>query len=250
MKTKTLSVLLALCILGSLAVYADGEYNWYFKSAGDGRQPTVMDGSPIPDKYGAIYLGDKEEKVIYLTFDAGYGCESLDKILAVLKEEGVKATFFILPALIKYAKPSVLQMIEDGHLIANHTASHANMARLKTKDAILKEFRDLETYYRDETGAEMAHYYRPPEGAFSEESLAAALELGYTAVFWSFAYADWDNAKQPSPAAALERILKHAHNGEVMLLHPNSATNAEIMKDMIRELKARGYRFDTVDNIR
>ena len=241
--------MLALCILGSLAVYADGEYNWYFKSAGDGRQPTVMDGSPIPDKYGAIYLGDKEEKVIYLTFDAGYGCESLDKILAVLKEEGVKATFFILPALIKYAKPSVLQMIEDGHLIANHTASHANMARLKTKDAILKEFRDLETYYRDETGAEMAHYYRPPEGAFSEESLAAALELGYTAVFWSFAYADWDNNKQKDEGWAYERIMSSLHDGMVLLLHPNSVTNAKILEKLITDIRAKGYKFGNLDEL-
>lgn len=247
MKTKIFTLLLAFCI--SLPVSASSTYNWYFKSAGDGSRPTVMDGSPIPDKYGAIYLGDKDEKVIYLTFDAGYGCESLDKILAVLKEEQVRATFFILPALIKYAKPSVMQMIEDGHLVANHTTSHANMASLKTKDAVLKELEGLENYYREETGAELSKLYRPPEGAFSEESLAAASELGYTAVFWSFAYADWDNAKQPDPSAALERILKHAHNGEVMLLHPNSATNAEIMSDMIKELKSRGYRFDTVDNI-
>ncbi len=247
MKTKLFCLLFSFIM--ALPVSADTAYNWYFKSAGDGSQPTVMDGNTMPDKYGAIYLGDKDDKVIYLTFDAGYGCESLDSILATLKEEEVKATFFILPALIKYARPTVMQMIEDGHLVGNHTKSHANMARLGSKEAVEKELTALEDYYREETGAEMSPYYRPPEGAFSEQSLRFAHELGYTAVFWSFAYADWDNAKQPDPNAALERILKHAHNGEVMLLHPNSATNAALMGDMIRELKARGYRFDTVDNI-
>ena len=250
MKTKVFAFLLVLCLLTAMPAGATDAYNWYFKFAGDGQQPTVMDGSPIPDKYGAVYLGDKNEKVIYLTFDAGYGCESLDKILAVLKEEQVKATFFILPALVKYAKPTVMQMIEDGHLIANHTASHANMAHLNSKEAVLKELKTLEDYYREETGAEMSPYYRPPEGTFSEQSLAYAKELGYTAVFWSFAYVDWDNAKQPDPAASLERILNRVHNGEVMLLHPNSATNAAIMGDMIKALKERGYRFDTVDNIK
>ena len=93
----------------------------------------------------------------------------------------------------------------------------------------------------------MSKFFRPPEGTFDEEMLKRAQNLGYKTVFWSFAYADWDNNKQMSKEAALKKILDNIHNGEIMLLHPTSATNAEIMEELIQELKAQGYRFATLD---
>ena len=107
----------------------------------------------------------------------------------------------------------------------------------------------LEELYNDLTGREMDKYFRPPEGRFSEESLSFINSLGYKTVFWSFAYADWDNENQPSAESAKKKIYENLHNGEIMLLHPTSRTNAEILKEIIVELKARGYRFGTLDEL-
>ena len=107
----------------------------------------------------------------------------------------------------------------------------------------------LENLYRDLTGEEMQKYFRPPEGKFSEEGLSYINELGYKTIFWSFAYEDWDNQKQPSAEYAKEKIFANLHNGEIMLLHPTSKTNAEILGDVIIELKSRGYRFGTLDEL-
>ncbi len=244
---KSAAFLLSLSLLVPSAADRGSVYNWYFKAGEDGGRPMVFGGSTMPDKYGTIYLGNPDDKVIYLTFDAGYGCESLDNILETLKEEDVKASFFILPALVKYALPTVKRMEEDGHLIANHTYSHKNLSRVTDIEELKKELTDLEDYCRAEAGIEIAKFVRPPEGAFTEQTLAFCRELGYTPVFWSFAYADWDERKQPDPESAKQKILKNAHNGEVMLLHPNSRTNAAILGDVIKELKNRGYSFKTLD---
>ena len=244
-------IVLAL-VLSALAtaVSADGKvHNWYFKQTEKGSRPIVFGGDTMPDKYDAVYMGAPDEKVIYLTFDAGYGNENLDIILDVLKAEQVEATFFILPAIIKYARPALQRMIDDGHLVANHTYSHCNMARLGSKAAVEKELSALADLYRESTGEEMAPYFRPPEGAFTEDTLRYAKELGYTAVFWSFAYADWDNGKQPDVESAKKRILDSVHNGEVMLLHPNSAANAAVLGEVIKTLRAEGFTFRRIDKL-
>ena len=123
------------------------------------------------------------------------------------------------------------------------------MTRLNTKEQVEEELSALERLYRNAYGVEMAKLYRPPEGKISEQSLKLAQELGYTAIMWSFAYADWDNGKQPSCEYAMNKILDNLHNGEVMLLHPTSETNAKIMKDLIKELKSRGFRFATAQEL-
>jgi len=243
----TLALVLALAVPSAVFAAEAKVHNWYFKPTENGKQPIVFGGDKMPDKYGAIYMGNPDQKLVYLTFDAGYGNENLDKILDTLKEQNVKATFFILPGLIKYALPTVMRMIEDGHLIANHSYSHKNMAAITDINTFKKELADLEDCYRDATGQELSPYFRPPEGAFTENTLAFAKELGYTTVFWSFAYADWDNGKQPDIAYAKSKILDNIHNGEVMLLHPNSAANAAVLGDVIATLKERGYDFRRVD---
>jgi peptidoglycan-N-acetylmuramic acid deacetylase len=140
-------------------------------------------------------------------------------------------------------------MNNDGHLICNHTAKHKDMSRITEKSTFKAELEKLENIYRNATGKEMAKIYRPPEGRFSELNLKHATELGYKTVFWSFAYADWDNKNQMSQEEAIERILDCVHNGAIILLHPTSTTNADIMSRLIRELKGQGYRFETLDNL-
>ena len=221
---------------------------WYFKPNSEHRQPEVYGGEAFIDKYGCVYLGSSEEKVIYLTFDAGYENGNVEKTLDVLKRQEVPGTFFILPNLVKSNTALVKRMHEEGHLVGNHSYSHKNMSNMPF-EAFEKEITDLEALYAEYTGYTMSKLFRPPEGAFTEQTLQNCARLGLTPVFWSFAYADWDNNKQPDPQAAKEKILSNVHNGMVMLLHPTSATNAAILEDVIVTLKNEGYRFGRVDEL-
>ena len=192
---------------------------------------------------------DCEEKVVYLTFDAGYENGNVDKILNILKAENVKAAFFIVGNLISHDPELVIRMTNEGHIVANHTYYHKDMTTCKDITEFKNELEHLETAYRELTNREMPRYYRPPEGKFDLNSLLYANRLGYKTIFWSFAYADWDNAKQPTAHYAKQKIYENLHNGAVILLHPTSATNVEILPDIIKALKNDGYRFGTLDEL-
>jgi peptidoglycan-N-acetylmuramic acid deacetylase len=193
--------------------------------------------------------GEKsDEKVIYLTFDAGYENGNVEKILDVMREENVVGSFFILGNLLDKNPELVLKMVEDGNIVCNHTLTHKNLTNA-SKEKLREEILGLEEKYRAVTGREMSKFFRPPEGTFSEELLKNACELGYKTVFWSFAYADWDNGAQMKSDVAMKKILDNLHNGEIMLLHPTSKTNAEIMRDLIRKLKQMGYKFATLEGL-
>ena len=233
-------------VLGALPSFADGgAMNWYCKNTGD-HTPPVLDGQlRVIEKYDGYYLdknADDNDKRIYLTFDAGYENGNVEKILDVLKKHNAKGAFFILDNLIRRAPALVMRMAEEGHAVCNHTRSHPDMTKIHDKALFEKQLTSLETSYFELTGQEMEKVYRPPQGRFSEENLAYAKELGYKTLFWSFAYADWDNDKQPEPEAAKKKILDHLHPGEVMLLHPTSATNAAILDEVLTEIEAAGYR--------
>ena len=135
-------------------------------------------------------------------------------------------------------------------LNACYNIDENTMHERRKREDFKKEVEELETLYYDLIGEEMPKYFRPPEGKFNEQSMRFASELGYKTIFWSFAYADWDNNSQPSHEYARSKILSNVHNGEIMLLHPTSSTNAEILKDIITELKAQGYSFGTLDDIK
>ncbi len=231
---------------------AEGQ-NWYIKRNSEHCQPTAAMKFSTLEKYNAYYVDTKHtentgEKVLYLTFDAGYENGNIKKILDVLKEENTPAAFFILKNMIIKEFDLVKTMIEDGHLVCNHTMNHKDTTAI-TKEEFLHEVLGLADLYREKTGRELACYYRPPEGRYSEETLQYAKELGYKTIFWSFAYADWDNEAQPNYHTAKEKIMKNIHNGAVLLLHPTSSTNAAILKDLLTELKAEGYRFGTLDEL-
>ena len=224
-------------------------YSWYCVHVKDHARPRIGEELAFVEELGGYYLGkDPEEKVVYLTFDAGYENGNVAKILDVLKEEKVTAAFFVLGNLIQKEAALVKRMTDEGHFVCNHTVRHKDMSSMDAK-AFMGELTELEDLYREMTGKEMPHYYRPPEGRFSRENLICASENGYKTIFWSFAYPDWDNNKQMTPEKAKGIILENIHNGEVMLLHPTSATNAAVLGEVIREIKARGYRFGSLDEL-
>ena len=244
--------LAALILLPTININA-AEDRWYVKRNAEHKQPICDTNFSYIEKHGGIFVdknhGDENgEKVIYLTFDAGYENGNVAKIMDVMKDEGVVGSFFILGNLIDRAPELVLRMEREGHLVCNHTLTHKKLIGA-SEDAFLQEVNGLASKYRELTGKEMAKLFRPPEGAFDKTLLELAQKSGYKTVFWSFAYADWDNGSQPSEDAALKKILDNIHNGEIMLLHPTSATNAKIMKKLITELKAQGYRFATLREI-
>jgi len=226
---------------------ANESFSWYCKRTDDGSRPPVPPEMAFVTDCGGVFLGE-DEKVICLTFDAGYENGNVEKILDVLKAEEVPAAFFILENLVKRNTDLVKRMAEEGHTVCNHTARHGDMS-LANREEFRAELESMEKIYRDNIGREIGKYYRPPEGKFSRDNLIWAQEMGYTTVFWSCAYADWDNGRQMEPDAAKEKLLKNTHNGEVLLLHPTSSTNAAILSDLIREWKSMGYRFGTLDEL-
>lgn len=227
---------------------------WYCIREKNHMQPRLDSTLSVVDDYDVYWIDkthndENEEKVIYLTFDAGYENGNISKILDVLKKENVRAGFFVLENILLKNPELVNRMIEDGHIIANHTATHKDMSKCTTKEDMHAELRRLETIFEKKYSQCMPKIYRPPEGSFSVENLKWLKELGYKTVMWSFAYADWDNGRQMSPEKAKNIILSNAHNGEVMLLHPTSATNAKILEEVIIELKAQGYKFGSLKEL-
>lgn len=213
-------------------------------------QGTNVDGKNRPtgavsyqDKYGqyhALFVGEEEQK-IYLTFDMGYDYGYTDSILDTLKEKNVKAVFFVTKPYAKDEPELVKRMIAEGHIVGNHSATHpaAGIPSLKIEGQ-QKEIMDTHDYVKVNFNYEM-NLFRYPAGKFSEQSLAVLANCGYTSVFWSFAYLDYDVNNQPDQAKSLQKMIDCLHPGAVYLLHGQSETNAAVLGDFIDAARARGY---------
>ncbi len=222
---------------------------WGIKRNDNHEQPDVgSKNRKILEENNGICLGNAEEKIIYLTFDEGYEAGYTEEILKILKENDVKAAFFLTAHYVNTEEDLVKQMIDDGHIIGNHTVNHKSMPTL-TEEEIKQEVMDLHQSVYEKFGYEMK-YIRPPKGEFSEKTLMVTNALGYKNVMWSFAYEDWNEKKQPDENQAKEKILNNLHNGEIMLLHGNSKTNTNILDSMIKEIKNRGYEFKSLDEFK
>lgn len=255
MKKRDLLILLIAVVIAlavSVSVFASSALStgsWGLSFRQEGAPPIGNAGKDQLRQYQAAYIGNVGEKVLYLTFDAGYenGCTA--KILDTLKEKQVPAAFFLVGNYIRRSPDLVRRMVAEGHTVGNHTMHHYDMSRLSDKAAFSKELTDLETLYKETVGQELPKYYRPPQGIYSEENLKMARELGYQTVFWSLAYVDWNNDAQPTRETAFAKLLPRTHNGAVVLLHSTSKTNAEILGELIDKWKAMGYRFGTLEEL-
>ena len=200
-------------------------------------------------EYNAAYLGDTSKKVIYLTFDAGYENGCTEKILDTLKAHNAPAAFFLVGNYIEKNPELVKRMIEDGHIVGNHTYHHWDMSKISDEATFRSELESLEDLYTQVTGKTMEKYYRPPQGIYSEENLKMAQDMGYHTVFWSLAYVDWLNDDQPTKEQAFAKLLPRIHDGAVVLLHSTSQTNAEILDELLTKWEAMGYTFGTIDEL-
>ncbi len=230
----------------SIQSISTDKIEWGIKRNDNHEQPEVgTKNKEILEKNHGICMGNKEKKNIYLTFDQGYEAGYTKQILETLKNNNVKATFFITAHYLNTQEELVKQMIDEGHIVGNHTVNHKSMPSL-SEEEIKKEVMDLHTSIYQKFGYDMK-YIRPPKGEFSEKSIITTNSLGYKTVMWSFAYEDWNENRQPDEVKSKEKILKNLHNGEIMLLHGNSKTNTNILDGLIKEAKEMGYEFKSLN---
>ena len=238
----------AVCAIFSSAALVETA-SWGLRFQEEGQPPAGNAGTSTLAAYDAVYMGNSEEPVLYLTFDAGYenGCTA--QILDVLKSHQVPAAFFLVGNYLETQPELVQRMVDEGHLVGNHTWSHPDMSKLTDKEAFQTELEKLDAAYKELTGKEPEKFYRPPQGIYSKENLELAKELGYKTVFWSLAYADWDNNDQPTAEFAFSKLLPRTHNGAVILLHSTSKTNAAILDELLTRWKDMGYTFAPISEL-
>ena len=219
---------------------------WGIQRKNSHEQPDLgAKNTDLINKYNGMALGNKDKKYIYLTFDLGYEAGYTSKILDALKQNNVKGTFFVTAHYVNTASDLVKRMIDEGHIVGNHTVNHKSMPSL-SDDELTTEVMKLHQVIYEKYNYEMK-YMRPPKGEFSERTLSLCEKLGYKTVMWSFAYVDWEENKQPSEEEAMQKIIPNLHNGEIMLLHATSKTNADIMDKMIKRVQEEGYEFRSLE---
>lgn len=194
-------------------------------------------------QYNAYYAEDTDEKVLYLTFDAGYENGNTPAILDALKKHGAPAAFFVVGNFIEDEPELVKRIVEEGHIVGNHTMTHPDMSAISTQQSFQEELAGVEKLFQDLTGEPMVKFYRPPRGVYSISNLAMADNLGYATFFWSLAYVDWDQEQQPSREEAFSKLLPRVHPGAIVLLHNTSSTNAEILDELLTKWEEMGYSF-------
>lgn len=222
--------------------------NWGLSFSEKGKAPSGNASCDFLKQYDAYYVGNTDEKKVYLTFDAGFENGYTPAILDALKKNNVKATFFLVGNYLKTSPDLVKRMVEEGHIVGNHTFSHPDMSKISSMESFKKEISKLEEMYKEATGKDLPKYYRPPQGKYNEENLKHAHELGYKTIFWSLAYVDWLTDKQPTKEHAFEK-LSRVHPGAIVLLHSTSRTNSEILDELINKWKGEGYTFGTLDEL-
>ena len=217
--------------------------NWGLGFGAEGTQPTGNVTADELKEYNAWYVGDKNKKVIYLTFDCGYENGNTEPILDALKKHNAKATFFVVGHFLESALDIVKRMTEEGHAVGNHTYHHPDMSSISDMASFQKEIDDVASLYQSITGKEMIKYYRPPQGKYSTANLKMAKELGYNTFFWSLAYVDWNVDDQPTKEEAFDKLLTRIHPGAIVLLHSTSKTNGEILDELLTKWEEMGYTF-------
>lgn len=244
-----ITVFSIFCINKATLMAKSDNTNWGLSFKKTGETPVGNASPEFLKNYNSYYIGDTNQKNIYLTFDCGYENGYMPKILEILKKHDIKATFFVVGSYIKTNPELVKQMVADGHIVGNHTMNHPNMSKMSTLDEFKNEIEQVEKLFKECTGQEFKKYYRPPQGIYSTKNLEMAKELGYKTIFWSLAYVDWKQDSQPDTKTALEKIKSRIHNGAIILLHSTSKTNADILDTLITDLKSSGYTFKNLDEL-
>lgn len=226
------------------------ELNWYYVPAKNNAIPEgAKEGVSFLKDYDGYYLGDISSKVLYLTFDEGYENGNTPNILDTLKELKIPAAFFVVKPYIDSEPDIIKRMVNEGHLVCNHSNHHPSMASITDDEKFKEEFTSVEEAFKNLTGQDMPKFFRPPMGKYSKNSLEKTKALGYKTIFWSFAYKDWLVDDQPNEAFAIEKIKNGVHPGGILLLHAVSDTNTKVLKQVLSELQNEGYVFKSLNEL-
>lgn len=230
--------------------YSNEKLAWWFKRDTE-HGPSGCDDTIDISEYGAYYLDKKcsDQKVMYLTFDCGYENGYTEKMLDVLKKQDVKACFFVTRTYIRDNPEIIKRMKAEGHQVGNHTCTHPILPD-KSYEEFIEELTYCADYMKELTGYYMDPYFRPPCGEYSARTLAMAHDLGYKSIFWSVAYLDYDVNKQPGAAYVIEHFNKYYHNGAIILMHNVSSSNAAALDKVLTNMKEKGYRFASLDELK
>ena len=232
---------------GAVPASADG--NWGLGFREEGQTPVGNASADYLKQFNAWYVGPSQEKVIYLTFDAGYENGNTAPILDALKKHQAPATFFLVGNYLETSPDLVKRMVSEGHTVGNHTYHHPDMSKISDKADFEKELTQLEEKYEQLIGQPMKKYYRPPQGKYSESNLKMARDMGYQTFFWSLAYVDWNTEKQPTKEEAFSKLLKRIHPGAIVLLHSTSKTNGQILDELLTKWEEMGYQFKGLEDL-
>ncbi len=238
-----------ITITTSTGTLSNKKIGWGVKRNDNHVQPDLGSSNmELLSSYDGIAMGNNNDKYVYLTFDEGYEAGYTSKLLDILKENDVKAAFFITGHYFNTQSQLVERMIQEGHIVGNHTVNHKSMPDLDD-EKIKEEIMNLHTTVYEKLNYEMK-YIRPPMGEFSERTLSLIKNLGYKTTMWSLAYDDWDENKQGREAYGKDKVLSNIHNGAIILLHANSIDNSNILDECIKEIKEMGYEFKTLDEFK
>ena len=252
---KHATAILAACAILALGFIfnpfqVDAEsLKWGFQKGKEEKQAQAGSAfDQLLKKYGVYYKGSPDEKVLYLTFDNGFENGYTESILDTLKQENVPATFFLTGHYVKSATDLVNRMIDEGHIIGNHSYGHPNMAEL-SEERMKEEWEMFDKVLGENTKVQRTRFARPPEGVFSEKLLAYGNELGYQHVFWSVAFVDWYADRPQGKEYAYNHLMNQIHPGAIILMHTVSPDNAAALPDFIRDAKRKGYTFDSIESL-
>ena len=223
--------------------------SWGLSFQEEGKRPAGNATIDDLKQYNAYYASDTDEKILYLTFDAGYENGNTPAILEALKKHQAPAVFFAVGNFIKDNPDLIKRMITEGHIVGNHTMTHPDMSHISSMESFQKELEGVEELYTSVTGEPMTKFYRPPRGVYSTENLSMAKELGYSTFFWSLAYVDWIQEQQPSKEEAFQKLIPRIHPGAIVLLHNTSSTNAAILDELLTKWEEMGYQFHSIKEL-
>ena len=223
--------------------------SWGLSFQEEGKRPAGNATIDDLKQYNAYYASDTDEKILYLTFDAGYENGNTPAILEALKKHQAPAVFFAVGNFIKDNPDLIKRMITEGHIVGNHTMTHPDISQISSMESFQKELEGVEELYTSVTGEPMTKFYRPPRGVYSTENLSMAKELGYSTFFWSLAYVDWIQEQQPSKEEAFQKLIPRIHPGAIVLLHNTSSTNAAILDELLTKWEEMGYQFHSIKEL-
>jgi peptidoglycan-N-acetylmuramic acid deacetylase len=219
--------------------------SWYYMKKKTGQVPDFpKETKSFTSDQKALWVG--KGKKVYLTIDAGGPLIDVDLMLKSLKDNGVKANFFIAGYNIKSHPDYLKRLVDGGHFIANHTMTHKDMTTL-TDDQVKKEITDFEKLYKDITGKEVEKYFRFPYGKYSMHNLSLVSDMGYTSVFWSTAMRDWEPRKHADDP--YNDIMNNLHPGNIILMHQGSKENMAALDKILKAVKNAGYEFGLVNEL-